>query len=436
MVDLRTALIVSPYFPPSTVAGVHRARHLAKHLPDAGWKPVIMCVDERYHVERLDPALAQLLPHELETIKVRAIPEGLTRVAGFGDISIRAWPYLRRAMKQILTRRKIDVVLITGAPFYPMLLGRMIREQFKRPLVLDFQDPWVWKFSPNDRRWSKMGLSHLLARNLEPIALRSASYITSVSDVQNEEMAARYPWLNSKAMAGIPIGGDPDDFSTLRTVFDEDATDDLEPGKINVSYVGTFLPTADSVFSALFRGFRKLRDETPQLADRIRLKFFGTSNNSNDKTSFRARSLAAAQGVADAVNEVPERLPYLRSLGILARSHALLLLGSSEPHYTASKIYPALMSKRPYLSIYHRASSSHAILSAAGGGRALAFAGADELASLEQPIAEALRTLVLNPDSVGAANPIHYAPYEAKSIAKRYADIFDSIVKRAPAYDA
>ena len=36
---MRRCLITSPHFPPSTVAGVHRARHLAKHLPAHGWAP-------------------------------------------------------------------------------------------------------------------------------------------------------------------------------------------------------------------------------------------------------------------------------------------------------------------------------------------------------------------------------------------------------------
>ena len=54
----RVALILSPYFPPSTLAGVHRARHLAKHLPTGGWLPIVLCVDEASHEERLEPALS------------------------------------------------------------------------------------------------------------------------------------------------------------------------------------------------------------------------------------------------------------------------------------------------------------------------------------------------------------------------------------------
>ena len=62
---------------------------------------------------------------------------------------------------------------------------------------------------------SRAGLAHWLAVALEPLALRGADFITSVSEGQNAEMVARYPWLDTEKMAAIPIGGDPDDFVAL-----------------------------------------------------------------------------------------------------------------------------------------------------------------------------------------------------------------------------
>src|SRR5215813_15160954 len=84
----RRALIVSPYFPPSTLAGVHRARHLAKHLPQAGWTPIVLCVDESLHEERLDHGLARLVPANLEIVKAKGLSARWTRRGGIGDISL------------------------------------------------------------------------------------------------------------------------------------------------------------------------------------------------------------------------------------------------------------------------------------------------------------------------------------------------------------
>src|ERR1700761_7146737 len=101
MPDKKSILIVSPYFPPSTLAGVHRARHLAKHLPATGWQPIVLCVDERFHEEKLDPELAELVPGDVEVVKTKALPARLTRCTGLGDLSLRAFFHLRSAMRRI-----------------------------------------------------------------------------------------------------------------------------------------------------------------------------------------------------------------------------------------------------------------------------------------------------------------------------------------------
>jgi glycosyltransferase involved in cell wall biosynthesis len=423
----RVVLILSPYFPPSTLAGVHRARHLAKYLPASGWTPVVVCVDEAHHEERLDPSLAGLLPAGIEVAKTGAVPAWLTRRIGIGDIGLRAWAYLQRTVFTIIEKRPVDAVLITGAPFYPMLLASQIKEHFGVPVVLDFQDPWVSAWGAMQPAFSKARLSHRLARLLEPRALRGADYVTSVSDVQNAEMAARHPWFDNSRMAAIPIGGDLDDFKALRGRSAEAEETTLESGFVHLSYVGTFLPRSEPLVRVLLQAYAKLRSAEPALAARVRLNFVGTSNRPNDNASYRVRPIAEEVGVAEVIREIPRRIPFLQALKVLAESNGLLLIGSDEPHYTASKIYPALMSGRPFLSLFHRASSAHAILSASGGGQALAFETADELAALEGTLAEGLRNLALHPEWFGTADPAAYAPFEARNIARRFADIFDRL---------
>lgn len=432
----RSCIIVAPYFPPSTLAGVHRARHLAKHLPAAGWMPIVLCVDPACHEERLDEALEALLPEQVEIVKVPALPSRFTRVFGIGDISLRAWASLSQALMRLLAARRIDAVLITGSPYYPMLLALKIKRRFNIPVVLDFQDPWVSSWGAAQPMLSKAGLAHRLATVLEPRAVQGADFITSVSEVQNDEMAARYPWLDINQMAAIPIGSDPDDFAALRAAPPMRELLDEEPNCFHLSYVGTFWPRAVPVMRTLFRAFARLRSAEPALAARIRLNFVGTSNQPDDASTYSMRLIAEAEGVADSVREIPQRLPYLRALGWLARSRGLLLIGSDEPHYTASKIYPALMSGTPFVSLFHRASSAHAILAAAGGGLSFAFDSPQELAGLEAPLAEALRNLALTPESHGAADPAAYAPYQASAIARRFASIFDRLSVRHSALAA
>ena len=379
----RTCIIVSPYFPPSTVAGVHRARHLAKHLPAVGWTPVVVCVDEAFHEQRLRSGLATLVPASVDIVKVPALPVGLCRPLGLGEISLRAWRPLREAVTRLLEMRDIGAVLITGSPYYPMLLGAEIKRRFGVPVVLDFQDPWVSAWGATQPRFSKAGAAHRLATLLEPKAVAAADFITSVSETQNAEMRTRHPHLTPERMAAIPIGGDPEDYDALRA---NSSGPFNRRGQPTLAYVGTIMPRTVPLIGVFMAAFANARQRSHSLTN-VRLLFVGTSNQPNDTTSYSVLPIARQHGVEANVEEIPQRVPFLDALAVLSRADGLLLIGSDEPHYTASKIYPGLMSGRPYLSVFHRASSSHEILSRAGGGIALGFDGAAELPGLIGPLA-------------------------------------------------
>lgn len=422
----RHVVIVSPYFPPAQLAGVHRARHLAKHLPAAGWTPIVLCVDERFHEQRLDPDLARLVPPETEIIKVPAIPVRWTRPLGLGDITLRAWSTLRSGLVELGRRRTIDAVFITAAPYYHLLLAPMIRRQLGIPVVVDFQDPWVSHWGTAQPRWSKAGLSHRLASMLEPRVLRVADWVTTVSERQNAEMTQRYPWLDPKKMSALPIGGDAEDFAAAATL--TAASENARARKpIEFSYVGSYWPAVEPSIRIFMRGLSVLRQRQPELARRLRVNFIGT-----DSTAMGNRHsvlpIAEQEGVDEIVSELPQRQPYLQALAAMKASDGLLLIGSNEPHYTASKIYSALMSQRPYLSLFRADSSAHSILTEAGGGIAVSFTSGADLQTKEGALADALIDLATRPEALGKADPRAFAPYQASRIAEGFARIFDRVI--------
>ena len=147
-----------------------------------------------------------------------------------------------------------------------MLMAGWIKRRWSVPVVLDFQDPWVSRIGPDAPRWSKLGISHRLAVALEPHAVRNAAFITSVSKRQNEEMAERYPWFDRTHMADIPIGGDPEDFESLRVGAGREPS---ETRRITFSYVGTAMPRSGPLFRVLFRGLACLHARNPGLCRTI-----------------------------------------------------------------------------------------------------------------------------------------------------------------------
>lgn len=424
--SVRNALIVSPHFPPSTLAGVHRARHLLKHLPAYGWRAKVICVDPKFHVERLDPELAELVPADAEIVRVGALPVNVTRLFGIaGDIGLRGLYHIRAALDQEMSTNRPDVVMITGSPYFPMLLAGWIERRWRVPVVLDFQDPWVTPVGKAAPIGTKAWLTHQLAVTFEPKAIKNADFITSVSDRQNEELANRHSFVDSSRMAGIPIGGDPEDFETVRVA--KGPSLGVDRKTIEFCYVGTALPRSTPLFQCLLKGLAIAQGKKPELASALKVRCVGTSNQPNDAKTFRIEPLARALNLDGAVSEEPARVPFLDALRILAKTHAVLMIGSDEPHYTASKIYPGMMCGRPFLSLFHRASSAHRILSNAGGGIAFAFETQQELEALPPLIAEAIITLATNPDSVGRVDPAAYAEYTAAAVAGQFAAIFDRL---------
>jgi Glycosyl transferase 4-like domain len=431
MREMKRVIIVSPNFPPSTLAGVHRARILAKHLPAVGWRPTVLCVHESFYEETTDPELAALLPADLDIVKTKALPYQLTRLAGIGDISLRAFHHLKTSLREILDKRAADAVFITGSPYYPMLFSRWLKQRYGKPVILDFQDPWVSTYGAAQSRVSKIGLAHLLATRLEPRALRHADFITAVSDTQNAEMARRYPWLDAGNMAAIPIGGDADDFTYLT------ARDRLcpwipsAPGCFNVGYIGNVWPGAHRTLEVLFAAVARLKMERPQLYQRLRLVFVGSSNQPGAAMAEVVMPFARRAGIAENVSEAPERIPYLDALNVMLRSDVLLMLGSNEPHYTASKLYPTLLAKRPVLAIFHELSSVCAIAEAVGGVMLVKFGDAIPVETKAGEITQALAVLTEGVARIHRVDSSKLEPYLGPAIAGRFADIFDRVQNAA-----
>ena len=366
---MRRVLMVSPHFPPDSSAASHRVRLLAPYLADAGWAPTIVTLEPSAYEGRLDRDLEALVPSSLPIVRAAAWPAGTTRMVGLGDLGLRAFTGLRRTCRALLSRERFDALFITVYPVYPALLGPRLKAEFQVPFVLDYQDPWVGAWGktvgggPGGLPDWKSRASRRLGEWLEPRAVGAADAIVAVSQGTLDGIIERMPAAGRLPLGVIPLGFEPADFEFLHRRPPAPSHFDAADGHVHLCYVGTLLPSGKETLALLFRALARARREDPA-ASRVRVHFFGTSNQSASD-AYRALPMAQEYGVADAVTEVPGRLDYLDALAVLTQASAILLLGSSERHYTASKLYPALLAKRPLLALFHEASSVVSILRAA-----------------------------------------------------------------------
>lgn len=429
MTQRRRVAIVSPYFPPSNLAGVHRARLLAAHLPSYSWDVVVICVHERCHEQTIDPELNALVPQSVRVLKTGAVSSLATRLFGIGDIGIRAYWHLEKAVSQLLSRCKIDMLFITTSPYYNALAGPRLKRRFGVPFVVDFQDPWISRWGETLPLFSKGGISHLLATWLEPRVIRYADHVTSVSDAGNEEILARYPALPAAAVSAIPIGGEVSDYAFLPSRAAKSDEVYLDETEFHFSYVGTIWPRCYPALRAVLMALARMKVEHPALYASVRLNFIGTSGRPDDTTSFCVTAEAMKYGVSERITEVPQRLGYLKALSILSKTSATLVIGSDEPHYTASKLFANFASGHPMLAVFHAGSSACDVVRRVGGGKLVTFVEREDPGGFAQRILSAMLEIVGSPHEFRRPSSTELDLLSADFMAKSYAGLFDAVVE-------
>jgi glycosyltransferase involved in cell wall biosynthesis len=433
----RRVLMVSPHFPPDSSAAAHRVRLLAPHLADAGWQPTIVTVDPAGYEGRLDSDLASLVPASLDVVRAPVWPARWTRRVGLGDLGLRGLTGLARTCRARLARDRYDLLFITVYPVYPALLGPRLKRTFDVPFVLDYQDPWVGEWgrtvgggANGEADW-KSRASRSLGVWLEPRAVLAADALVAVSQGTIDGIVERIPEAARVPHAIVPLGFEPNDFDQLRSRPRPVAHFDPRDGLVHICYVGTLLPKGIETLRLLLRAVAHARRFSAD-AQRIRLHFFGTSNQS---TADRERVLPLARecGLADVVTELPGRLDYLDALSVLTQASAIVLLGSSETHYTASKLYPALLARRPLLTLFNEASSVVSILRGAARQPSVRIVAYGERIVTHARIDEVARHLIdLGHGCEYRAEDVdlpRVMELSAGHLARRLAGLFDRVVE-------
>ena len=436
----RRVLMVSPHFPPDSSAGAHRVRLLAPHLRTFGWDTTVVTVDPRDYEGPLDPQLAELVPPWVRVIRCRAWPVRWTRLCGIGDLGLRAFRTLYNTCYRLLATEHFDALFVTLLPGYPALLGRLLKARFTLPFVLDYQDPWVGAWgqtvggSRNGEPDLKSRFTRKLALWLEPHALRAADAITAVSEGTLEGILERHLRAKNIPRVTIPIGGEQADFDSLRTKAPQNQYFDPHDGNVHFCYVGTLLPLGFETLRGLIQAVVMIRNRHPELYRRLRLHFFGTSNQRNSRAPQRVLPVAKALGAEDCVTEVANRIDYLDALTVLTQATAIVMMGSSERHYTASKLYPGLLARRPIFAMYHEASSVVDVLRAAGRPPSVRLVTFDDIHRAESRAEAAyieLSAILRDPHyDATAVNMDAVQEFSAEHLAGKMARVLNEVVQR------
>lgn len=430
-INKKTVVIVAPDFAPSSYPPALRVRFFAQHLPEFGWKPIVLATAPEFYEWSVDPENERLLPVDLEVIRTRALSPRLTRKIGIGDLGIRSLWHHWRELNRICRTRKVDLIFIPVPPNPTMILGRLAHDRFDIPYVIDYIDPvltdYYWKL-PRSQRPPKYTMAYMLASLIEPFALKRVSRLVGVDNSYTSGAVQRYQWLTHIETAGIPYGGEPNDFVYLQNHPRANQFFDRTDGRFHLSYVGRggidILPVLRTLFKSLKMGLQ----QQPDLFSRVRFHFVGTTYAHRAAGHYQVLPIAQELGVDSIVEEHPGRVAYLDAIQILLDSHGLLILGSDSAHYTASKLFPSILADRPLLAIFHEESSVVKIMRDTGAGQAITFSSKADLETKTEVVLDRLREILVHPTARSGRVSDAFEPYTARAATAHLAEVFDSCI--------
>jgi len=366
-------LAVSPRFAPTNGADTHRLRLLLGHAAANGWTVEVLAVDAADVSGPIDHWLAARLPAEVPVHRVRA-----SRSFGLlgKGLSQRSFAPLYRKGGALLGSGRFDIVFFSTTEFALHVLGPIWQWRFGIPFCMDYQDPWVndyYRRRPDIRPPGgrfKYALADWVHRRLEPFVVRRCAGFLAVSDTYLVDLGHRYgAGVSQKPMLVKPFPAEAEELRTLRLEFSE--VQRCTP--LIWRYVGRGGEIMAKSATAFFTAWRAAIERGQIASGAAEFEALGTSYVAPEQGEATFVRIASLARFGRTVRERPDRLGYSEALRALLGSDALVIFGSDDPAYTASKIYPYLLAEKPLLVIVHQSSPVVRLIQDVGGAVCVSF---------------------------------------------------------------
>ena len=426
---MKNVLIISPYFPPVNAADMQRVRMSLPYFTKFGWNPEVVTVDEKYTDIAQDDLLLQSVPDNIIIHRVKAFNKKWTSKLGLGSIGLRSLFYYFLNVNSLLKNKKYDLIYFSTTQFPVCILGAYWKKRFKIPYVIDMQDPWFSNYyqdKPKSQRPKKYWFSYHLNKYLEPIAMKKVDGLISVSDSYISDLKKRYPSIKNVPGQTITFGAFKPDMEIAAS--NKNLGERLlTQNDINIIYVGRGGNDMHSAISPVFEALQFGLKNSPQLFNKLKFYFIGTSYASSGRGVETIMPLAKKFQVENNVIEITNRISYYQTLNLLQEANALFIPGSDDPKYTASKIYPYLLTLKPILAIFNSNSSTLRILEEYGVINSFSF---DLTPDLTTKINAFLCKIAANDKTEVVYNQNAMEEYSAETITKMQVQFFEVIIKK------
>ena len=397
-------LLAAYHFPPSAAVGGLRVTRFARYLPQFGWEPYVITVDDtnRDHEEGVDCSRLAGLEQVLIT-RTRALrgvlafygrvkshlpgrPSQAVRVSlspssshegegrqteGRESLSHRLKRYaasfwfllpdpeknwsLPAAFSAIRLIRKhhIDYVLTSGPPFSVHFIGLAAKAFTNAKWVADFRDPWFEMLTGRAPQL-RSKLSNEIEAWMEAKVMRGADKVLATTERMRKSMVERYPGLPADKFVYLPNGID------VGRTTEGSPVQKYKP--LTITYAGTLY--FDRTPEPLFEAFGSLVKEGKASTSDFRIKLLGSCRTIGGVDT---KVVARRYNVEEAV-EIIDRVPHGEAVEIMRRSHLLLVLAPPNHQLVLpAKIFDYFGSGSKLLALAEPGATSDLMLETGGG---------------------------------------------------------------------
>jgi glycosyltransferase involved in cell wall biosynthesis len=354
-------LIITYYWVPSGGSGVQRWLKFVKYLPQLGWEPIVLTVDEnKASYPQIDKSLAKDVPTSVRVERTSTFeildfykklsPEKQIPYGGFSDEKApslfqkisrfirgnfflpdprRGWNrYAYKRACDLIEKEGITTIVTTSPPHSTQLVGLQLKAKYPHlNWIADFRDPWT------DIHYYKKLYPTIIAdainKNYERKVLEKADKVIVTCESTKEVFLSKSTILNPDKFTVITNGFDTDDFVAVKRNTTE---------KFTITYIGILYNTTD--IKALLSAFSKMEDK-----EHCCLRFVGHSGIVTSE--IKNRNL-------EAYTTILPQVKHSEAVQLMADSSVLVLLVPDKDKassFLPGKLFEYLASRRPILGI-------------------------------------------------------------------------------------
>ena len=358
------ALIITYYFPPLGGGGTQRTLKFVRYLPEYGWEPYVLTVEDAHHLAQ-DESLLSEIPEELSVTRTRAFlparffrkatnhhPESLSleksivrqmfdflkklfyTVIFIPDEFIGWVPFAVRTGKHLIKKHELDVIYSSGPPNTAHLIACRLAEQTGKPWIADLRDLWdqyPLSYNPFEWKWRR-SIDDLLERR----TLTRANHVIAVSEHMRTQLLQKLPALSPQNVSVITNGFDPSDFDGIEPIKNE--------SRFTIVHSGTLFSWRR--LQLFLAAMKVALQQEPALKKFLSLKLIGIVPTDDQQAivDFGLSKYVSILGY----------LPYKNSLAHILGADALLLIVGNIPHAAnmlTSKLFDYLGANRPIIAL-------------------------------------------------------------------------------------